>query len=348
MALPDTIAAYAELVKLSGGGQRMMPVCPLMHGTGLLLALGSLISAGSIVTVPGNHFEPEAVWDTVARTRVQSMAIVGDPFAKPLLRVLDEAPGRYNLSSLTGITSSGAMWSVEVKRGLLRHLPHVALNDSFGSSEAVGMGASVMTLGGETQTAAFALLENAIVIDEEDRPIAPGSAKPELVALGGPLPLGYYNDKEKSARTFRTIGNQRYAIPGDYARVEADGTITLLGRGSNCINTAGEKVYPEEVEEALKTHPAVEDALVLGVPDDKWGQAVTGIVKLVSGTAFDETDLREHVRARLAGYKTPKRILCAEIALRAPNGKADYKTARDFALLQLGGEQQALRAHHGA
>jgi fatty-acyl-CoA synthase len=210
------------------------------------------------------------------------------------------------------------------------------MTDSFASTEAMGMGASIMTKDGETQTAAFQLLENAIVIDEHDKPIPAGSGKSGLVALGGPLPAGYYKDPEKTARTFRIIGNTRYSIPGDHARVDENGAITLLGRGNNCINTAGEKVFPEEVEEALKTHPAIEDALVLGVPDEKWGQAITGVVKLANGGDFDEQALREHVRAQLAGYKTPKRILIAEINLRAPNGKADYKSAKDFAITALG------------
>jgi fatty-acyl-CoA synthase len=215
-------------------------------------------------------------------------------------------------------------------------MPQLTMTDSFASTEAMGMGTSAMTKDGEVQTGAFELLENAIVIDEKDRPIPAGSGKAGLVALGGPLPLGYYKDAEKTARTFRTIGNMRYSIPGDWARVDADGKIALLGRGSNCINTAGEKVYPEEVEEALKTHPAIEDALVLGVPDEKWGQAVTGVVTLHNGSAFDETELREHVRQSLAGYKTPKRILIADIPLRAPNGKADYKTVSEFARRALG------------
>jgi acyl-CoA synthetase (AMP-forming)/AMP-acid ligase II len=267
---------------------------------------------------------------------VQSMAIVGDPFARPLLRALDERPGHYDLSSVMAMSSSGAMWTADIKRGLVRHIPQIALTDSFASTEAMGMGSSVMTKDGETETAAFALLENAIVIDEKDQPIAPGSGKAGLVALSGPLPVGYYKDPEKSARTFRTIGNRRYSIPGDFALLEADGRLTLLGRGSNCINTAGEKVYPEEVEEALKTHPAVEDALVLGVPDENWGQAVTGVVKLTDGSEFDETSIREHVRRHLAGYKTPKRILVADVALRAPNGKADYKSVGEFARAALG------------
>lgn len=338
VALPSTIAEFAAAVKAAGGGMKAMPVCPLMHGTGFISAIGALVSGGAVVTVGGSHFDPEAVWAAVERNRVQTMAIVGDPFAKPLLQVLEAQPERYDLSSLTAMSSSGAMWSVEVKRGLIRHIPQIALTDSFASTEAMGMGSSTMTRDGETNTASFNLLENAIIIDEEDRPVAPGSGKAGLVALGGPLPLGYYRDPEKTARTFRTIGKVRYSIPGDFARIEADGTITLLGRGSNCINTAGEKVYPEEIEEALKTHSAVEDALVLGVPDETWGQAVTGVVRLANGTEFDENELRDYVRAQLAGYKTPKRIFRAEISLRAPNGKADYKAAYNFVVDRIGTE----------
>ncbi|HUO92732.1 MAG TPA: acyl-CoA synthetase [Rhizomicrobium sp.] len=336
VALPKTIPEFAAALKLVGGGMRVLPACPLMHGTGFMVGLGALIGGGSIVTIGNPHFDAHEVWETVARERVQSMAIVGDPFARPLLKALDEKPGHYDLTCMMAMSSSGAMWTAEVKRGLIRHMPQVSLADSFASTEAMGMGSSVMTKDGEAQTAAFNLLENSIVIDENDQPIAPGSGEAGLVALSGPLPVGYYKDPEKTAKTFRTIGNRRYSIPGDYARLEANGTLTLLGRGSNCINTAGEKVYPEEVEEALKTHPAVEDALVLGVPDETWGQAVTGVVKLANGSQFDEAALREHVRAQLAGYKTPKRIIVADVALRAPNGKADYKSAKEFAQTELG------------
>ncbi|HEY1632476.1 MAG TPA: acyl-CoA synthetase [Rhizomicrobium sp.] len=333
---PATLEQFAAGIKMVGQGPVSLPACPLMHGTGFISASTAMLSGGTVVTVDNTSFDPHAIWSAVEKNRVQGLSIVGDPFAKPLLKALDEEPGRYDLSSMMTMTSSGAMWSLEVKRGLLKHMPQLSLADSFASTEAMGMGASVMTKDGEAQTAAFQLLENTIVIDENDTPIPPGAGRAGLVALGGPLPMGYYKDPEKTARTFRTIGNVRYSIPGDYARVEANGAITLLGRGSNCINTAGEKVYPEEVEEALKTHPAIEDALVLGVPDDKWGQAITGVVKLAPGGEFDEAALREHVRTQLAGYKTPKRILIAEVNLRAPNGKADYKSAGEFARSALG------------
>ncbi|MGN6514666.1 MAG: acyl-CoA synthetase [Rhizomicrobium sp.] len=333
---PKSLEMFASMVKATPQGPVSLPACPMMHGTGFISASTAMLSGGTIVTVDNLSLDPEAIWSAVEKNRVSSMAIVGDPFAKPLLKHLDDNPGRYDLSSMIAMSSSGAMWSVEVKRGLLKHMPQLTITDSFASTEAMGMGASIMTKDNEVQTAAFQLLENAIVIDEDNQPIAAGSGKSGRVALGGPLPMGYYKDPEKTARTFVTIGNVRYSIPGDHARVDENGAITLLGRGNNCINTAGEKVFPEEVEEALKTHPAIEDALVLGVPDEKWGQAITGVVKLANGSAFDEQALRDHVRTQLAGYKTPKRILISEVNLRAPNGKADYKSAKDFAVRALG------------
>jgi 3-oxocholest-4-en-26-oate---CoA ligase len=333
---PPSIEAFCQLLKVSPIVPRVLPACPQMHGTGLMGTLTCFLAGGCTITVSGATFDPHEVWEAAARHGATSISIVGDPFAKPLLRALDERPGRYDLSSLIGMTSSGAMWSAEVKEGLIRHIPQIVLTDSFASTEAMGMGIATSTKDGASKTADFVVGENAIVIDENDEPVAPGSGKAGLVAFGGALPLGYYKDEEKTARTFRTIAGKRYSVPGDWAIVEADGKLTLLGRGSNCINTAGEKVFPEEVEEALKTHPAIEDALVLGVPDEKWGQAVTGVVVMNPGAAFDEADLRAHVRTRLAGYKTPKRILVAGVNLRAPNGKADYKAVGAFARRELG------------
>jgi fatty-acyl-CoA synthase len=230
------------------------------------------------------------------------------------------------------------MGSVEVKRGMLEHMPQAMLSDGFSSSEAIGMGNSIMTKGAEVQTAKFMIGERCRVFDEDDQPVLPGSGKSGLVALGEPNPIGYYKDPEKTARTFRVIGGVRYSIPGDWCLVEPDGSLTLLGRGNACINTAGEKVFPEEVEEALKTHPSVEDALVVGLPDEKWGQSVTGVVVLAPGHSLDEEALKTHVRKSLAGYKTPKRVVTGDVSLRAPNGKADYKSATDFAKASLARE----------
>ncbi len=308
-----------------------------MHGTGFFGTMTTILTGGCVVTVDSVSLDPHAILSAIEKNKVRSIAIVGDPFGRPILQALEESPGKYDLSSLMAIGSSGAMWTQEVKAGLLKHVPHATLTDNFASTEALGMGASVTTKDAVSQTAAFVLGENAILLDENEQPMPPGTTGvPGKLAVTGVLPVGYYKDPEKSARTFKLIDGKRYSIPGDYGIVEADGRLTLLGRGSNCINTAGEKVFPEEVEEALKTHPSVEDALVLGVPDEKWGQAVTGVVKLAPGKKFDEAALRAHVRETLAGYKTPKRILVAGVNLRAPNGKADYKSASQFAREALG------------
>ncbi|MBX3488835.1 acyl-CoA synthetase [Parvibaculum sp.] len=334
--VPESLPALIEAIKEVGPAGPMIPACPLMHGTGLLTALGNMVSGGCVVTLDNQSLDPHELWAAVDRNKVQQVAIVGDAFAKPMLRALEEEPGKYDLSSIVTIISSGVMWSTEVKRGLLKYMPNAIMTDSFGASEAVGLGSSLMTKDGEIATAKFQIGERCKVFDENDEPIEPGSGKPGFIALGAPIPVGYYKDPEKSARTFKTVRGERYAIPGDWCTVEADGTLTLLGRGSACINTAGEKVYPEEVEEALKTHPSVEDALVVGLPDEKWGQSVTGVVKLNNGAAFDEEALRGHVRNMLAGYKTPKRILIGTVPFRAPNGKADYKTVTEFAKRELG------------
>lgn len=334
--VPETASGLIEAFATNPARPRSLPACPQMHGTGLLSSLNTMLAGGSIVTLTQVNFDSQELWETIAKHKVSSTAIVGDAFAKPMLAELDANPGKYDLSSLLTITSSGVMWSREVKAGLLRHIPDVTLSDNFGSSEAIIMGSSTMTKDGESATAKFGLSEVTKVFDENDEPVEPGSPKQGIVAIGGPIPVGYYKDPEKTAKTFRTIKGNRYSIPGDWCLVEADGTINLLGRGSNCINTAGEKVYPEEVEEALKTHPAIADALVIGIPDDKWGQAVTGVVRLNEGAHFNEADLREHVRGKLAGYKTPKHIIIGTVPFRAANGKADYKGITTFARAELG------------
>jgi fatty-acyl-CoA synthase len=332
----ETLEQHRERIARGGSGPRQIPACPLMHGTGLFTALGTLLSGGCVVTLESPGFDADELWRVVGHRAVESVAIVGDAFAKPMLRALDENPGKYELSSLRLIVSSGVMFSTEVKNGLLRHHEGLVLVDSFGSSEAVGFGSSVMTAQGEARTARFRIGERVKLFNERDEEIAPGSDEPGFVARSGPIPRGYYKDPEKTALIFRTIRGVRYSIPGDWCQVAEDGTLTLLGRGSVCINTAGEKVYPEEIEEVLKTHDDVDDALVVGVPDERWGQAVTGVVQLRPGAGFDEVALREHVRERLAGFKVPKRVLRIEGLGRAANGKADYKAVTDFALDELG------------
>jgi acyl-CoA synthetase (AMP-forming)/AMP-acid ligase II len=234
------------------------------------------------------------------------------------------------------LVSSGVMWSPAVKQAILAELPHAVLFDSFGSSEAVGFGAEVTTKDSTIALGKFKIGPNCKVFTPGGKEVAPGSAEKGYIARSGPIPLGYYKDEKKSAETFKTYQGKRWSIPGDWCTVSADGTIVLHGRGSACINTAGEKVYPEEVEETLKTHPAVADALVVGVPDEKWGESVTGVVRCEADRPVSEEELRQHVRERLAGYKTPKRIVFTDQTMRAPNGKADYKGAKQAALAALG------------
>ena len=335
LPVPETMDEHVENALVAGRFSRQLPACPLMHGTGWFTAMGAMLNGGAVVTLSEKtKFSPVNLWDTVEANGVTSMAIVGDAFAKPMLQTLDENPGRWNLSSVLNIVSSGVMWSSEVKQGLLKHIRQTALTDSFGASEAVGFGSSITTADGGTQTSKFEIGVSCKVFTEDDREVLPGSGEPGFIARGGAVPLGYYKDPDKTAKTYKTIGGMRYAIPGDWCTVEADGSITLLGRGSNCINTAGEKVYPEEVEETLKAHPAVRDALVVGVPDDKWGQAVTAVVSLERDVSEDE--LRAFVQGKLARYKAPKRVLFKENLGRAPNGKADYKSIKEFALKELG------------
>jgi 3-oxocholest-4-en-26-oate---CoA ligase len=335
MVPPVDLEQHCANVAANPGGN-FTPCCPQMHGTGLLTTIAVLAMGGTVVTLTAPSFDARELWETVARRRVNSLAIVGDAFAKPMLRELDDNPGRWDLTSLLSVVSSGVMWSPEVKQGLLRHHPGMVLTDSFGASEAVGFGRSDTTVDGATEVARFQIGPHCKVFSEDFREIQPGSDEAGFVARAGAIPRGYYKDEAKTARTFPTIDGVRYSIPGDYCKVAADGTLILLGRGSVCINTAGEKVYPEEVEEVLKTFPGVVDALVVGVPDEKWGQMVAGVVQPEAGVHLEEEALRAYVRRHLAGYKTPKRVLFKESLGRASNGKADYKAITEFARGELG------------
>jgi len=335
--VPETLPELEAAIRELGQGTVLIPACPMMHGTGLLTAMGAMMSGGTIVTLDSPSLDPFELWEAAEKNKVTQIAIVGDAFAKPMLRALQQGPKKYDLSSVLSIISSGVMWTTDTKKGLLEYMPEAIMTDSFGSSEGLGFGSSLMTKEGEIKTAKFQIGELCKVFDEEDNEVQPGSGKSGIIALGGSIPVGYYKDEEKTAKTFKTINGNRYSIPGDWCQVEADGTLTLLGRGSVCINSAGEKIYPEEVEEVLKLHPAVEDALVIGIPDEKWGQSVTGVIHLASGRDFNEDELRAHVHDHLAGYKAPKRILVGNaVPFRAPNGKADYKGVTNFAKEQLG------------
>jgi acyl-CoA synthetase (AMP-forming)/AMP-acid ligase II len=315
-------------------GPRNLPGAPLMHGTGMFNAISNLMVGGSITTLEGRHFDPAEFLEGVERYSINSTSIVGDAFAKPILRALDAQPDRWDISSLRVIVSSGVMWSKETKEGLLVHNDRLIMVDSLGSSEAISMATNTTTSAGSSsgETAKFELGVGSRVITDEGADVVPGSGDIGRVALRGHTPIGYYKDEAKSAQTFILIDGTRYSIPGDYATVEADGTVTLLGRGSQCINTGGEKVYPEEVEECLKLHDSVADAAVVGVPDEKWGEAITALVEPHEGHTVEAAALIAHVKSRLAAYKAPKRILTTDTIGRAANGKLDYKRLRDDAV----------------
>jgi fatty-acyl-CoA synthase len=333
---PDEPDLDAVRTALTGPGLVQLPACPLMHGTGMFTAMGTLDIGGCVVTLVGRTFDAEEFLDTVQANKVNVTAIVGDAFAKPILRALDANPGRWDISSLIAVISSGVMWSEETKQGLLRHHAGMLLVDAFSSSVALGMGQSVSSGAGAAKTPKFSLGENARVIDEDNNDVVPGSGVIGRVAVKGITPVGYYKDPEKSARTFLVLDGDRYSVPGDYATVEADGTLKLLGRGSVCINTGGEKVYPEEVEEVLKTHPGIRDAVAVGVPDEKWGEAICAVIEPHEGATVDEDDVIAHVKSHLAGFKAPKRVLPVATIGRAPNGKVDYKRLRSEAIDRVG------------
>ncbi len=334
--LPPEQDLDAAAERVTKPGPRNMPSAPLMHGTGLFNALSNLMIGGSITSMEGRSFDAEEFLDTVQRFDINSTSIVGDAFAKPILRALDEAPDRWDISSLRVMVSSGVMWSKESKDGLLRHNSRLILVDALGSSEAIGMATNTTTAETGGETAKFVLGPSTRVVtdasdDEASRDVVPGSGELGRVALRGRTPIGYYKDEAKSAQTFVTIDGERYSIPGDYATVEVDGTVALKGRGSQCINTGGEKVYPEEVEECLKLHPTVRDAAVVGLPDEKWGEAITALVELHPGADLDVEALRSHVKTHLAAYKAPKRVIDIASVGRAANGKLDYKALKVLA-----------------
>ena len=333
---PPIEAYRAQIEQLGADAPVILPGAPLMHGTGQLSTLGQLTLGGCEVTMPNRSFDAELMWQACHDNRVNVLVIVGDAFARPLLEALDENPGRWDLSCVLMMVSSGVMWSQPIKERLLDHLPRLTIFDSLGSSEAVGMGASYSTKDNISQTAKFELGASAVVITEDGRKVEPGSGEIGRLGVQGLMPIGYYKDEAKTAATFPTIDGVRYSLPGDWATVEADGTITLLGRGSVCINTGGEKVFPEEVEEVLKTHPAILDAVCVGVPDERFGQAICAIVEPKPGATVAEDEVIEHVKGNLAHYKAPRVVLVKDTIGRAPNAKVDYKGLNTWAREQLG------------
>ena len=335
----DVDSVALEVKKLADEGRLpiSIPACPLMHGTGMWLgALIPHLVGGTVVTLPNLGFDPDGLLKEVEKRKANNIVIVGDAFAKPIMDALDKAESEgnpYKLDSINTVISSGVMWSSEVKQGLLKHHDMV-LVDAMGSTEG-GMGSSRASRDNPAETAKFVLNPGVIVITDEGEIVEPGSDKMGKIGTSGLVPLGYFKDEKKSAETFKEFQGTRYSFPGDYAKVELDGTITLLGRGSNCINTAGEKVYPEEVEEAIKRHGDIYDCLVVGLKDDRFGQRVVALASYQDGKEIEEQELIAFTREHLAGYKLPKQVLFVDEVMRAPNGKANYKWAQETAEKEL-------------
>lgn len=315
-----------------------IPGCPIMHGTGMWIGAMMPQSGGAhVITLQKRSFDAHELFRVIQDKKATLAVVVGDSFVKPMIRALDEATAKgtpYDASSLKMIASSGVMWTSEVKEALLERIEHVVLLDAMGSSEG-SMGTSISMKGLPPKTAKFAVAPTTKVFTDDDREVQPGSGEIGKVAAGGAVPFGYYKDPEKSSKTFRTINGVRYSFPGDMATIEADGSLTLLGRGSQVINSAGEKIFPEEVEEAVKRVDGVLDCLVVGIDDEKFGQAVTAVASLSPGANVEEATIIANVKTQLAGYKAPKRVVFVTQIPRAPNGKADYKTARDMAIAGL-------------
>ena len=315
-------AGPAGLVRLA--------TAPLIHGNAQWGAFAALFAGDAVVFVP--QFDPHEIWRAVQRHRVNVLIIIGDAMARPLIEAyrLEE----YDVSSVLAISSSAALFSPSVKEEYLALLPNVVVTDAIGASETGFTGLGYVSAGnkraeGPTVTPG----PSTIVIDEQNRPVGPG--RTGRLARGGHIPLGYYKDPVKTAALFAEVDGARYAVPGDLARVEEDGSITLLGRGNTCVNTGGEKVYPEEVEGALKSFGGVFDALVIGVPDERLGQRVAAIVQPRDGQDIDLAALDAHLRTKIAGYKVPRSVWLVDQIGRTPAGKADYSWARRHAEDQL-------------
>jgi acyl-CoA synthetase (AMP-forming)/AMP-acid ligase II len=306
-----------------------MSPAPLMHGAAQWAVMGrSFVGQKSVLMA---KFEPDAAWALVEREGVQSLLITGDAMGRPLVEALDGASRSRDVSSLFVLASTAAVFSPTVKQDFFRHLPNLLIVDSVGSSESGANGVRIST---KDQTIAFGggptfqAGEGTVVLDDELRIVEPGSDAIGKIARSGYVPLEYYKDPVKTAETFVVAADgKRYSMPGDYAQVGADGAITLLGRGSVSINSGGEKIYPEEVEAAIKAHPQVFDALVVGVPDERWGQRVAAVVEPRPGQTPNLETVQETCRTHVAGYKVPRELVLVERIERSPAGKPDYRWA---------------------
>jgi acyl-CoA synthetase (AMP-forming)/AMP-acid ligase II len=318
-----------DLAKAAAANPPMIryPIPPMIHGATQSATWMSIFSGQTTVLAP--EFNAHEVWRTINDYKVNLLFFTGDAMGRPLLDALT-ADNDYDLSSLFLLASTAALFSPSIKEKLLELLPNRIITDSIGSSET-GFGGTSIVAAGQANTGGprVTIDHRTVVLDDEGNEVKPGSGVRGIIAKKGNIPVGYYKDEKKTAETFRTINGVRYAIPGDYAQVEADGTVTMLGRGSVSINSGGEKVYPEEVEAALKGHPGVFDALVVGVPDPLYGQHVAAVVQVRPGRRPSLAELDDFVRSKIAGYKVPRSLWFVDEVKRSPAGKPDYRWAKE-------------------
>ncbi|HEY6530919.1 MAG TPA: AMP-binding protein [Acidimicrobiales bacterium] len=327
----DMVDVALELAE-QGESLDVIPASPLMHGVGFTFSsMPGLMTGGVVTTLVGRSFDPEELLTTIAATRPRVVAIVGDAFGLPIVRVLDDASAAgisYDTSSVQVLCSAGVAWSAPIKQRLLDHMPHVALVDACGCTEGVSYGTRTVRRGDPLTTANFDAAPGIKVLSPEGAELPPG----EIGLLAGPTQgNGFFRDQESTAATYLRLDGAQYAVPGDLGRIEPDGTVTLIGRGMATINTGGEKVYPTEVEDALRALPEVDDCLVLGVPDERLGQRVAALIVASPDAVVDFGDLVRRLREELAGYKVPSRIRLVDEVPRAANGKTDYPTASALA-----------------
>ncbi|ORV69311.1 acyl-CoA synthetase [Mycobacterium gastri] len=318
-----------DLARAAAANQPMIryPIPPMIHGATQSATWMSIFSGQTTVLAP--EFDADEVWRTVEQHKVNLLFFTGDAMARPLLDALDREHD-YDLSSLFLLASTAALFSPSIKQKLLELLPNRVITDSIGSSETGFGGTSIVAAGASQNGGPRVTIDHrTVVLDEDGNEVKPGSGVRGMIAKKGNIPVGYYKDEKKTAETFKTINGVRYAIPGDYAMVEADGTVTMLGRGSVSINSGGEKIYPEEVEAALKGHPDVFDALVVGVPDPRYGQQVAAVVQARPGCRPSLAELDGFVRSQIAGYKVPRSIWFVDEVKRSPAGKPDYRWAKE-------------------
>jgi acyl-CoA synthetase (AMP-forming)/AMP-acid ligase II len=324
---PKTIEELAENATANGGFMRVMTTPPLMHGAAQWLGFGAIHQGGTLVLQgKPERFDPAEVLELVCAEGCNTLTMVGDAFARPLVEELRRTP--YDLSRLFIIGSGGAILSPHMKEALLEFAPHAMVVDGFGASETGAHGSHATRAGDAAQTGKFAMMNTLILKQDLSGPLEPDSGETGWVARTGHVPLGYYEDPAKTAKTFPTIDGVRYAVPGDHAHFNPDGSINVLGRGSVCINSGGEKIYPEEVEQVLRKHPAVYDAVVVGTPDERFGEQVTAVIQPRAGAALDQAALADFASLHLARYKLPRTIVLVDEMVRSPSGKPDYRWAK--------------------